>query len=399
MTGNHHSITNTQWLVGNPSRLAQISALWIGSTGLLILGLQPILLGALLTENRVTYDQLAIMATVEILAIGIGSVLGAFVLSSRHLRLKAAILVILLAFFDFGTAVVDGAVPLIVLRGLAGILEGGMVAIAVELIARAVHAGRYGGYFVSMQTIAQSITGLILSQWAIPTGGSRAGFIVLSTLCLLTVICVTVMPREYAKIPPSAHHQPPTSWKGQPLLSLLCILFFYMFLGSLWAFLEPLGLQADIPATTLGVMVSASLGIQVLAALSAIIAERKVDFQIPLAISALVAIGVSLVLATAPGLKAFWVCTALIGFVWLFVVPFQIQLTVACDATRKTALLVPAAQLFGAALGPVCVTPFISADNFKPVAGFAAICAGLSFAVLLSLIFKQRQQRRLLPQP
>ncbi|TIW64287.1 MAG: MFS transporter, partial [Mesorhizobium sp.] len=39
------------WLVGNPSGLQLASALWIGSVGLLILGLQPVLLGALYTEG------------------------------------------------------------------------------------------------------------------------------------------------------------------------------------------------------------------------------------------------------------------------------------------------------------------------------------------------------------
>ncbi|TIS05200.1 MAG: MFS transporter, partial [Mesorhizobium sp.] len=37
---------NGDWLVGNPTGLQLAAALWIGSVGLLILGLQPVLLGA-----------------------------------------------------------------------------------------------------------------------------------------------------------------------------------------------------------------------------------------------------------------------------------------------------------------------------------------------------------------
>ncbi|TGT07129.1 MFS transporter, partial [Mesorhizobium sp. M8A.F.Ca.ET.213.01.1.1] len=40
------------WLVGNPTGLQLASALWIGSVGLLILGLQPVLLGALFSEGH-----------------------------------------------------------------------------------------------------------------------------------------------------------------------------------------------------------------------------------------------------------------------------------------------------------------------------------------------------------
>ena len=45
-----------QWrLAGRqPDRAELASALWIGSVGLLILGLQPVLLGALFTEGHVS---------------------------------------------------------------------------------------------------------------------------------------------------------------------------------------------------------------------------------------------------------------------------------------------------------------------------------------------------------
>ncbi|TIU64482.1 MAG: MFS transporter, partial [Mesorhizobium sp.] len=69
------------WLVGNPSGLQLASALWIGSVGLLILGLQPVLLGALYTEGHVTGDELALVATAEMIAIAIGSGVVAMALS------------------------------------------------------------------------------------------------------------------------------------------------------------------------------------------------------------------------------------------------------------------------------------------------------------------------------
>ena len=56
--------------------------------GLLVLGLQPILLGALLSDFRVTFDELALLATLEILAIGLGSVIAAFLFSTEFLARK-----------------------------------------------------------------------------------------------------------------------------------------------------------------------------------------------------------------------------------------------------------------------------------------------------------------------
>ncbi|MEJ2045724.1 MAG: hypothetical protein P8X74_14645 [Reinekea sp.] len=381
---------HSQWLVGQPSALAQISALWIGSVGILVLGLQPILLGALINESRVNYDQLAIMATLEILTIGIGSVLAAFVVSANGLHLKTMLLLLGVAALDIWTAFASSPAMMIGIRTLIGLLEGGMVAIAVELIARSVHPGRYSGYYVSLQTTVQGLVAIILSQWVVPAGGSQAGFITLAAITLLTLGAVFSMPRSYGAIPsPDSSSASPLTLKA--ILSLLCVLFFYMFLGALWAFLEPIGLQTGITVTTIGLMVSASLGVQVVAALSATAVEQRLTYRYPLAGCALVAIIVSLYLASGPALVGFWLCTIAIGFVWLFVVPFQIRLTVACDPSRKTALLVPAAQLFGAAIGPVGATMFIRDDNFIPVALFAAGCAAMSLLVL-SILASMRFQ-------
>ena len=43
---------NQDWLVGNPSGAGTAAALWVGSAGLLILGVIPILYGALHAERR-----------------------------------------------------------------------------------------------------------------------------------------------------------------------------------------------------------------------------------------------------------------------------------------------------------------------------------------------------------
>src|ERR1019366_4441660 len=71
------------WLVGNPSTVQIAAALWVGSVGLLILGLQPVLLGALFDEHRINLDELALVATAEIIAIGSGSAVGAMLFSTR----------------------------------------------------------------------------------------------------------------------------------------------------------------------------------------------------------------------------------------------------------------------------------------------------------------------------
>lgn len=96
-------VQNKDWLVGNPSRAGTAAALWIGSAGLLVLGVIPILNGALYTEGRINLDELGLIATVETLLIGVSSAIAAMLFSARNLRRKCAILLVVLAALNYGS--------------------------------------------------------------------------------------------------------------------------------------------------------------------------------------------------------------------------------------------------------------------------------------------------------
>ncbi|MGR6466440.1 MFS transporter [Rhizobium sp. PAMB 3182] len=381
---------NRNWLVGNPGRPAQFAALWVGTCGLLILGLQPILLGALLEEQRVSFDQLALAATVEMLAIGLGSIMTAFLIGGRALRVKAAVILALAALFDHLTAAAMTPAMIILWRGLAGLAQGALVAFAVELIARSRNAGRFGGYFVSLQTIVQALLAIPLALVIVPRLGSFGGFETLAVVSLASIAAALFLPGAYGELPKSESGGASGVFRARPLLALASILFFYMFLGSIWAFLEPLGADAGIPASVVGLMVSASLGAQIVGALAATFIENRLRFRPVLVAASLIGFAVAMVIAEKPSLGIFWLVTMLTGLIWLFVVPFQIRLTIDADETRQTALLVPAAQLTGAALGPAGASVFADAGASTPVAWFAAVCALLSVAAVVLSVMGDR---------
>jgi MFS transporter, DHA1 family, inner membrane transport protein len=373
---------NRDWLVGNPDRPAQFAALWVGTCGLLILGLQPILLGALLEEHRVSFDQLALAATVEMLAIGLGSIMTAFLVGGRALRLKAAVILALAALFDHLTAAAMTPAMIVLWRGLAGLAQGALVAFAVELIARSRHAGRFGGYFVSLQTIVQALLAIPLALVIVPRLGSFGGFETLAFFSLASIAAALFLPKAYGELPKAESAGGSGVFRARPLLALASILFFYMFLGSIWAFLEPLGADAGISASVIGLMVSASLAAQIIGALVATFIENRLRFRPVLASASLIGFVLAMVIAEKPSVGIFWLVAMMVGLIWLFVVPFQIRLTIDADETRQTALLVPAAQLTGAALGPAGASFFADAGTATPVAWFAAVCALLSVAAV-----------------
>ncbi|TGQ41302.1 MFS transporter [Mesorhizobium sp. M00.F.Ca.ET.216.01.1.1] len=382
---------NGDWLVGNPTSGQLASALWIGSVGLLILGLQPVLLGALYTEGHVSGDELALVATAEMIAIAIGSAIVAMLLSARNMRWKSAILLIILALANWWTAHVATPHMLISARTVAGLAEGGVVAVATELIARSRRAECIGGYFVTIQTLAQSALALLLALYVIPAAGSAGGFIVLAVVCVASLAVAWKVPADYADLPREEHFGNVLTLPS--ITALLCIFCYFMFFGAVWAFLEPLGAQFGIYSWTVGLMVSASLAAQVLGAMTATVLEARIDHRITIAVVGAIAVASSALLASGPGLTTFWAVALVMGFILLFIVPYQIRLAITADETRTAVLLVPAAQILGLAIGPIAASLLIDGTDFRPVPEFAAACA-LASVVLLGLFILVSRRRR-----
>ncbi|WFP74693.1 MFS transporter [Mesorhizobium sp. WSM4906] len=381
---------NGDWLVGNPTGLQLASALWIGSVGLLILGLQPVLLGALYAEGHVTGDELALVATAEMIAIAIGSAIVAMLLPARNMRWKSALLLVLLALANFWTAYAGSPNALIGARTLAGLAEGGLVAVATELIARSRRAERIGGYFVTVQTLAQCALALLLALCAVPAAGSAGGFIALGIVCLLSLVAAWIVPDDYADLPKEEHLSNVLTVPA--IAALLSIFCYFMFFGAVWAFLEPLGGEFGIDGRTVGLMVSASLAAQVVGAMTATVLEARIDYRFAIAgIGAVAAIS-SALLASGPALSVFWAVVLVMGFILLFIVPYQIRMAITADETRTAVLLVPAAQLFGLAIGPIAASLLIDGENFRPVPEFAAASALASVALLGVFVLVARRR-------
>jgi len=390
------SAQNPDWLVGNPSAVQVAAALWIGSAGLLILGLQPVLLGALFNEHRISLDELALVATLEIIAIGFGSAVAALLFSTRHLRAKSAILLLALAALDYGVSLATSPNAILLVRGLAGLVEGCMVAVSIELIARSRHAERIGGLFVALQTLAQCVLVFGLGRWVIHSGeagatGADTGFLVLAVVCVASLLVAFLVPAEYGDIPKEGG-----SMDGvltlRSILALLGILAFFMFIGAIWAFLEPLGGQNGIDSQTVAFMVSASLAAQVLGALAATWLQARIGYRAAILGCGLVGVAAAVVLGTGASLPMFWLAVLAIGFVWMFIIPFQIGQTVDADSSRSTALLVPAANLLGAALGPLLASLFVVGDDAGAIPVFS-IGAVLVSLVLFGLFLVASRRR------
>ena len=384
-------VPNKDWLVGNPPGAGTTAALWIGSTGLLILGVIPILFGALHAEKRINLGELGLIVTVETLLIGVSCALSARLFSARNLRVKCTILLLLLAALDYAVSLADSANMILIDRALAGLAEGAMVAVSIELIARSRHAERLGGFFLAMQALAQGLLALGLAWWIVPKTGANGGFLALGIVCLISIGVALLVPTEYGDMPKHSATMDGV-FTLRAILALFMIVLFFMFVIAIWTFLEPLGGKVGIDPQTVGVLVSVSLFVQAAASLAAAWLEAFIDYRLGIIGCAVVGLIAAGILGASPTLLMFCIAALTISFVWMFIVPFMIGMTLKADSTRSTVLLVPAAQLLGAAVGPLAAAAFIRGEDASAVPRFGIVMTVLSLALFgLFLIAARRR--------
>ena len=105
--------------------LGQIfAALAVGTVAVLMIGVQPILLGELVEAKQVSLEGVGIVAMGEIVTLGLGVVLGDAVVPWSRLKVITIVAAVLASCLDMLTLLAVGDGQLTAVRMAAGLTEG-----------------------------------------------------------------------------------------------------------------------------------------------------------------------------------------------------------------------------------------------------------------------------------
>jgi len=356
----------------------------VGVIGVLIPGLQPQLLGALAAEGRLSVAALGILATVELLAMGIAAGAAGFVFPITRLRGVAGAALVGTAAADLLTPFLDTG-PLFAARVVAGLGEGMLIWIVIGFIVRADRPERWSGIYLAVQTLAQFALASAIGYVAATSAG---GFTALGAVTLAGLLALPWLPRAYPPLVVSDDMGglPPT----RGLVALGGVVLYLAFIVAVWVYIEPLGLERGISQTTIHLVAPLSLGMQVLGAGAATLLAGRLPVRGTIVIVGLVNLGLLAIMAVPPSAAAFVVATAAFGFLWLFALPFQIPIVIAADPSRRAAMLIGGAQLTGSSLGPLLAGVLIGDRHVAHVLWFGAVCAIAGVAGLIGPVAMRR---------
>lgn len=344
----------------------------VGVVGVLIPGLQPQLLGALLAEAKLSTSALGLIATAELLAMGIAAGTAGLLLSVDRLRLIAAAALVATAALDLATPFVSGG-GLFAARIAAGLAEGVLIWIAIGLIVRAGRPERWSGIYLALQTLAQLALATAMGLAVIPRFGSAGGFTLLALVTAFGLAALPLLPRAYSALDHGDAAGSPLPARG--IIGLAGVTLYLAFIVSVWVYIEPLGLQRGIDAATVRLVAPLSLAMQVAGAAVAAMLAGRLPARSVVTVVVMLNLLLLVVMAAPPSATAFVAATALFGFLWLFAMPFQVPILIAADPSRRAATLIGGAQLVGSSLGPFAAAFLVSDRDVGPVLWFGAACA------------------------
>lgn len=352
-----------------------------GVVGLMIPGLQPLLLGALAEEGRVSASQIGVVATAELLAMGLTAGFAGSFLKASRLKLIAIAALIVLAAIDLVTPLARGGL-VILARAAAGVPSGILVWITIAFIARTPTPERWAGAYVTAQTLGQFVIAALLTAFVVTHYGADGGFIALAALCVATIAAAPLLPRDLAPLPEAATAGLPGA---RGWIALAASFLFVALSSSVWVYVEQLSHQASHARDVAGQAVSVSLALQVAGGIAATLLAGRISWVWALVVCAIADVAIFAGFWALPGPTPFIALTGALGFGWLFASPFLVPMTIEADPTRRAALLIGGAQLIGGSLGPLFASFFVTDADARGALAFGAACAIAGITIVLGL--------------
>ncbi|MGA0602840.1 MFS transporter [Caulobacter sp. KR2-114] len=386
--------SDDRWIGARPSPLAIAALLATGVVGMEIAGVQPVLLGALVAEHRLTAAGLGWATTAEFLTLGVGiSLAGAF-LKPQRLKLLAALAAVGVLVADL-LAIGQSGAAIIINRGLCGFGEGLMVWLSVCMIARSSTPARWSGIFLTLQGIAQLAFTAILPLTLMDRYGANGGFAVLAGTAALALVAAPFIPSSFVDLPGNDQRGVSAVFASPRALgSLVSVFLVAAFSIGLFAYMAPLAEQAHLDPKVLGFAVSGVLATSIVGSTAAAAAAKRISYYPVFLACAVVNVVVLALLAAPHGAVVFIAATGVFGFFWLFFLPFQLPLAIEADPSRRIAVVLPGAQLFGGAAGPFLCSLFVTDTDAHGALLVCGVCFLVAFGLSTVLHMSHRRAAR-----
>ena len=359
-----------------------------GMIALLIIGVAPTLLGALVDEHRISPAGLGITAMLELFSMGVTTGLAGAFLKPERLKTIGAGASIVLAAINLSSMHASNE-GIYLMRALAGAPEGLLLWITIGMIARTVTPERWAAVFFTARVLSEMSVAYLYARTVIPTAGADGGFATLALVCLFGLPAAIFAPSRYGPLTQAAGVTGRLPVRG--IIALLATVVFVSANGAVAVYLQPLAHRAGLSADVARTAVWASLGAQIVGGAASALLAGRVRYLPVFAVTVVTFLAVWLTFGLTPPAWLFIAANCVSGIIALLVGPFMVPMIIEADPTRRSAMQSAGAQLFGGAAGPLIAAFAIGSRDVHGVLwlGAGLLLAGFAIVAWLSVTAKR----------
>lgn len=359
------------------------ASVFIGSTGMLIFGVQPLLYGAYVHAGRISEAGLGFLASIEIAAVAVGSTLG--ILASRRVPLAAIGLagIALLAFANLG---MEG-LPLYIARLTAGLGSGLTVVLAARAIAAERNVNAASGLFMFLQAASQY---LILQYFSLGRDAPSASSVqmAMSIAAFVAVLALPAVPARFAQA--ECEDDEAAAGGAPPPRGFLALGATGLFLGAvvgIWAYLGLWLETRGASSAQVAPMLTASMVGQMAGALIAIAIGTggNSGMRVIWLSGLLLATTAAMYFAGAGGMLI-WALVVTFGVIWMAATPALAGFLVQVDPSRRALPFAASAQLAGIAILPTFAGEYFAEAGMDYVILAFAMVLVASLALIVAAL-------------
>ncbi len=374
--------------LNQPGTLGALFYTGFAAAGLLVF--KPLIIGALIDDFRFSARQAGLVAGIEMLGIGTAAIF-AVTLGARWDRQRVVGAGVVLGVVGCGASILWHTFAAILgFRLLAGFGSGLMASIVLASIGLSGRPERnFGLYFMANYTAAAVLFPLL--PFVIRSFGAQGGYLFLAALLLPALATRRSVPGLGVQERPTAVAREPFPLPAA-ILSLSISLAYWIGNGGFWAFIERIGLQAQIPASAVAAILSGGQLASIAGALGgSLLHSWRSAGQRTLAAVCISIVSMALVSA-ATNQFTFAIAVFLFCFAWSSFLTCLGGLMAGQDRSGRIVALSVSSQTAGMAIGPVAAGALAGEIGYGSIPVMAIACQLVAFVLLVVLVAKDRRR-------
>jgi predicted MFS family arabinose efflux permease len=362
---------------------AAIAVSIIGVFGLMT---QPMVVGIYTDLLGFSLEQGGLVIVAEVAGGALASILAMFWINKINWRIAVVFAIVCVVIGNLITSTQTDANVITALRFAVGFFgQGTLFAIGISMIGNTDNPDKNFGFVIASQ-VAFGVVALFTLRPFVEQYQSIGGmYVPLAVLAAVALVFVKYIPTGSAHQDFGGGDQPKKSL-ALPLTALIAMLIWCCGLGSMWAFIERIGVEGGLESVAALQALGVSSMVAIGGALAAsAIAAKGINRFMPVTIALLGQMAMAWLLQ---GEMNFWemaIKASIFQIFWNMTGPFFMGAIAASDTGGKISVLIPAAQTSGFFIGPAVGGMFLQSYGLSAVNYVTIAFIAVSLAIFIPL--------------